>query len=56
MYYVGLIVYPELYIDINIEDKAEDVWHLFFQKNLDYDDTIEKMNGPGLSKVDWWQN
>jgi len=56
MYYVGLIVYPELYIDINIEDKAEDVWHLFFQKNLDYDDTIEKMNGPGLSKVDWWQD
>jgi iron complex transport system substrate-binding protein len=56
MYYVGSIVYPELYSDINIEEKAEEIWHLFFQKNLDYDDTVEKMNGPGLSKVDWWED
>lgn len=54
MYYVGSIVYPELYQDIDIEQKAEEIWHLFFQKNLDYQDTIEKMNGPGLTKVNWW--
>ncbi len=56
MYYVGSIVYPELYADINIEEKAEEIWHLFFQKNLDYPDTIEKMNEPGLSNVDWWED
>jgi len=56
MYYVGSIVYPDLYEDIIIDEKAEDVWHLFFQKNLEYEDTIEKMNGPGLSQVDWWQD
>ncbi|MFO7677507.1 MAG: ABC transporter substrate-binding protein [Thermoplasmatota archaeon] len=54
MYYIGSIIYSELYEDINIEEKAEEIWHLFFQKKLDFEDTIEKMNGPGLSKVDWW--
>jgi iron complex transport system substrate-binding protein len=54
MYYVGSIVYPELYEDIDIEDKAEEIWHLFFQKNLEYQDTVDRMNGPGLTKVEWW--
>lgn len=56
MYYVGSIIYPELYKDFDIEDIAKEIWRLFFQKNLDYEDTVEKMNGPGLSKVDWWED
>ncbi|MDG6221427.1 MAG: ABC transporter substrate-binding protein [Candidatus Thermoplasmatota archaeon] len=54
MYYVGSVVYPELYQDLNIEDKAEEIWGLFFQVELDYEDVAALQNGPGLGAANWW--
>ena len=54
MYYVGSVVYPEQYEDVNIQDKAEDIWRLFFQVDLSYDEVVGLQNGPGLGNVEWW--
>jgi len=53
VYYVGKVLYPELYTDITIRDKAEEIWDLFFGDSLDYDAVVEQQKtGPG--RVDWF--
>jgi len=54
MYYVGSVVHPDIYDDINIKQKAEEIWKLFFQVDLNYEDVANLQNGPGLQQADWW--
>ncbi len=52
IYFAGTVLYPELYGDIVLEEKAEEIWRLFFTVPLDYNDVVSRQNArPG--KVDW---
>ncbi|MDC7125132.1 MAG: ABC transporter substrate-binding protein [Spirochaetales bacterium] len=53
VYYVGNILYPDLFSDITVKDKAEEIWNLFFNKSLDYDTVVAKQKG-GPGQVDWF--
>jgi iron complex transport system substrate-binding protein len=53
VYYVGKVLYPELYSDIEIEEKAEEIWKLFFNESLDYDSVVSRQK-TGLGRVDWF--
>ncbi len=53
IYYAGSVMYPDLYADIDIEQKAEQIWELFFQVPVDYRQVIE-LQGPGLGPVHWY--
>ncbi|MFW6209067.1 MAG: ABC transporter substrate-binding protein [Spirochaetota bacterium] len=53
VYYVGKVLYPELYSDIEIEAKAEEIWKLFFNVPLDYDSVVSQQK-TGLGRVDWF--
>ncbi len=53
VYYAGKLLYPELYSDLSIEEKAEEIWNLFFSVPLDYNTVVDRQKaGPG--KVDWF--
>ena len=48
IYYAGTVLYPALYSDISIEEKAEEIWQMFFGMPLEYDDVIAlQKTGPG---------
>lgn len=50
---VGSVLYPELYGDISIEEKAEEIWKLFFAVPLSYDEVCRAQHVvPG--RVDWF--
>jgi len=51
-YYVGTVVYPELFQDIVIEEKTEEIWRLFFNVPVEYHTATEHF-GTGLGRVDW---
>ena len=54
IYYAGTVLYPGLYSDISISDKAEEIWKLFFNVSLDYDEVLaQQKTGPG--KVNWFE-
>jgi iron complex transport system substrate-binding protein len=53
VYYAGKIMYPELYDDIRIQQKAEEIWDLFFSVPLNYDDVITQQK-TGPDRVDWF--
>lgn len=53
IYYAGTVMYPDLYGDIDIVKKAEEIWELFFQVPLDYQQ-VEELQEPGLGPVDWY--
>ena len=53
VYYVGKVLYPGLYSDIEIEAKAEEIWQLFFNLPLDYDSVVSQQK-TGFGKVDWF--
>jgi len=52
-YSAGKVLYPDLYRDISVKKKAEEIWNLFFKVSLDYDTVIKNQKG-GPGKVDWF--
>ena len=53
VYFTGKVLYPDLFNDISIPNKAEEIWNLFFGVPLNYDTVIKNQKGgPGL--VDWF--
>jgi iron complex transport system substrate-binding protein len=52
-YFVGKIVYPNNFADVKLEDVATDVWRLFFQKELDYNEIVE-LQGSALKQAQWF--
>ncbi len=53
VYYAGKILYPEIFGDFTIEDKAEEIWDLFFNVPLDFKTVTEQQKG-GPAQVDWF--
>ena len=53
IYFIGKILYPDLFTDITVVDKAEEIWKLFFGRSLDYNTVIKNQKG-GPGKVDWF--
>ncbi len=53
VYYTGKVCYPELYGDVSIKDKAEEIWNLFFGVPLDYDTVVARQKA-GPERVDWF--
>jgi len=53
IYYVGSILYPELYEDISVQEKAEEIWELFFSVPLEYS-TVTEQQKTGLGRIDWF--
>ena len=52
VYYIGKVIYPQLYSDVSISDKAEEIWLLFFGVPLDFDKVAALQKG-GPGTVDW---
>lgn len=53
VYSTGKVLYPGLFEDVSLEEKAEEIWRLFFGVPLEYRSVIELQNaGPG--RVDWF--
>lgn len=52
-YYVGKVLYPRLYEDIMIEEKAEQIWELFFNVPLRYAE-VAQLQSPALGRADWF--
>jgi iron complex transport system substrate-binding protein len=52
IYYVGSVLYPEVFADISPVERAEEIWDLFFQVPLSYDEVVE-LHSPGMGRVDW---
>ncbi len=52
-YYAGTVMYPEIYGDIDIARKAEEIWELFFQVPLDYP-RVAELQDPGFGPADWY--
>lgn len=56
VYAVGKILYPRLFADVSIEEKAEEIWDLFFTAEADLDhDTVVSAQGSGVKRVDWFE-
>jgi len=53
IYYVGTVLYPEVFSDVSAAEKAEEIWRLFFQVPLSYDKVVE-LHAPGMGRADWW--
>lgn len=51
-YYVGTVVHPERFGDVDIQAKAEEIWKLFFQVDLDYD-VVATLQPPAFGQVQW---
>jgi len=53
VYLVGSVLYPELYSDFTIREKAEEIWKLFFTVPLSFDAVCHAQHVvPG--RVDWF--
>lgn len=52
IYYVGSVLYPDVFADLSPVEKAEEIWSLFFQVPLGYDDVVA-LHAPGMGRVDW---
>lgn len=53
VYYVGSVLYPELYSDFTIREKAEEIWKLFFSLPLSFDEVCHAQNVEP-TRVDWF--
>ena len=53
VYFTGKVLYPYLFSNISISNKAEEIWDLFFGVSLNYDTVIENQKG-GHGLVDWF--
>ncbi|MFW6294027.1 MAG: ABC transporter substrate-binding protein [Spirochaetota bacterium] len=53
IYYAGTVLYPEVFSDVSAVAKAEEIWRLFFQVPLSYDEVVE-LQAPGMGRADWW--
>ena len=53
VYYVGKELYPQLYSDVDIQKKAEEIWKLFFNVSLDYNSVVTRQKA-GFGRVDWF--
>jgi iron complex transport system substrate-binding protein len=54
VYSTGKVLYPGLFEDVSLEEKAEEIWNLFFGQPLDYHSVIQLQKaGPG--RVDWFK-
>ncbi len=53
VFYVGSVLYPELYSDVTIEKKAEEIWELFFSVPLSFADVCEAQHVVP-ERVDWF--
>ncbi len=53
VYAAGKVLYPDLYADISIRDKAEEIWELFFGTPLEYE-TVVAGQKAGFGQVDWF--
>ena len=58
IYAVGKTLYPEVFADITIEEKAEEIWDLFFTSadgaDLDHE-AVVRAQGAGVQRVDWFE-
>jgi len=52
-YIVGSVLYPELYGDVVLEERAESIWELFFSTDLSYADLLSAQRTT-LGQVDWF--
>jgi len=53
VYYVGKVLYPELFSDISLKAKAEELWKLFFNVDLDYERVCELQKSTP-KQVEWF--
>jgi len=53
IYYVGKVLYPQLYADVSIEEKAEEIWQLFFRVPLEYQ-TVVALQSPAFGRALWF--
>jgi len=53
VYYVGKVLYPELYADFTLEEKAAEIWKLFFNVPLSFDEVCAAQN-VAPERVDWF--
>ena len=53
VYYVGKVLYPQLYSDVDIQKKAEEMWKIFFNVALDYNSVISHQKA-GFGRVNWF--
>jgi len=52
IYYVGSVLYPDVFADVSPVRKAEEIWDLFFQVPLTYDEVMA-LHGPGMGRANW---
>ncbi len=53
IYFVGTVLYPDVFSDVSAVAKAEEIWRLFFQVPLAYEDVVA-LHTPGMGRADWW--
>ncbi|HZJ87774.1 MAG TPA: ABC transporter substrate-binding protein [Sphaerochaeta sp.] len=53
VYFVGSVLYPELFGDKSVETYAEEIWELFFNLPLSYD-TVAAVQGVRPGRVSWF--
>lgn len=53
IYYVGKVLYPELFSDVVIEGKAEEILQLFFGVPVDYHE-VAKLQAPAFGPAQWF--
>jgi iron complex transport system substrate-binding protein len=53
IYYIGKILYPDLYTDVVVEQKAEAIWKLFFNIPLAYS-TVAELQTPAYGPARWF--
>ena len=53
VYFAGKVLYPELYGDVSVNEKAREIWRLFFGVDLDFDAVVAAQKG-GPGRVEWF--
>lgn len=53
IYFVGTVLYPEVFSDVSAVAKAEEIWRLFFRVPLAYEE-VTAVHTPGMGRANWW--
>jgi len=53
VYFTGKVLYPDLYGDVSVKEKAREIWRLFFGVDLDFDAVVAAQKG-GPGRVRWF--
>lgn len=53
IYFVGSVLYPDVFSDLSAERKAEEIWRLFYQVPLSYGEVVAT-HAPGMGPAAWW--